>query len=372
MNPMDEDLNRRTALKAAIKRATIESQGRAYALDEISQEQLRQIYQRAHDDIVARIHAAGGSDGIVGLGRLRQLKADLEARIQALGQERNGVLLENLKQASANGTTAFTGVLEAHSLFHIADAAVRQVRSFVDENGLQLSDKLWRLDLNATRKVTDAVQQAVIRGYGASQAVQEFLGRGETVPPELLSKMRAAHAPTVAKAAGAGLLADEGNAYAHAQRVFRTEINRAHGNAYQAAAAQVTGIVGTKFNLSPQHPRRDICDMYASANLYGLGPGVYPHGKSPWPAHPNTLSFETVVFEDEVSAEHRAGKTTPLKWLKDQSYGMQSAVLGGDAKAAALRADHLTTGMIRAPWYSVKAKLEKKGVDVSKLTGQGD
>ncbi len=366
----DEELSRRAALKAAIKRATVEATGRAYALDAISQEQLRRIYQQAHDDIVRSIQQAGGSDGIVRIHKLRQLQSDIDARLKALSGQRDGVLLENLAQGAANGAGPFAEILGAGFASQVADAATRQAHHFVAADGMQLSDRLWRLDHNARTKVGAAVQQAVVKGYSASQAVQEFLARGEAIPPEIAAKTQAAAADTVAEAAGAALLKDPEGAYAHAMRVFRTEINRAHGNAYRAGAEQTPGAIGTQFNLSPRHPRRDICDMYAKANLYGLGPGVYPHGKSPWPAHPNTLSFETIVFEDEVTEAHRQGKETALEWLRGQDHAAQADVLGSDAKAAALRAGHLSTGMIRAPWYSVKAKLDRKGVDTDKLEGQ--
>lgn len=364
---MDEGLNSRQQLKAAIRRASIESQGATMDVDKASRAQLQVIYQRAHDDIQAQISAAGGYDGTVRLQRLRQLLGQVDARLAALSDQRNSLLLENLRTAAGNGAQAFVAALDVGGLHQIADAAVRSTHHFIDTNGLQLSDKLWRLDHNASTKVGEAIQRAVIMGHGASQATQEFLGRGEEVPADIAAKIGVASSSAIAKSAGAALLEDDGNAYAHALRVFRTEINRAHGLAYRAGAERTPGVIGTKFNLSPRHPRPDICDMYASANLYGLGPGVYPHGKSPWPAHPNTFSFETVVFEDEVTEAHRQGKQSALDWLGDQPNGIQEQVLDSRGKAAALRAGHLTSGMIRAPWSSVKTRLEKKGIDVSKL-----
>ena len=57
--------------------------------------------------------------------------------------------------------------------------------------------------------------------------------------------------------------------------------------------------VGLRYCLSPRHPRKDICDTHASADLYGLGAGVYPVDACPWPAHPNTFSYVEVVYSDE-------------------------------------------------------------------------
>ena len=54
--------------------------------------------------------------------------------------------------------------------------------------------------------------------------------------------------------------------------------------------------------LSPRHPRVDICDEHAAADLYGLGQGVYPVDECPWPAHPNTFSYTEAVYRDEIGS----------------------------------------------------------------------
>lgn len=114
------------------------------------------------------------------------------------------------------------------------------------------------------------------------------------------------------------------------------------------------------------------CDMHAHANLYGLGPGIYPFGKSPWPAHPNTLSYTVIVFDDEVSDADRAGRETPIDWLGRQSAARQAAVLGSRAKQAALQAGILKANEIRTPWRVLKAAYAKRGVDVAALTQGGE
>lgn len=94
--------------------------------------------------------------------------------------------------------------------------------------------------------------------------------------------------------------------------------------------------------------------MHASANLYGLGRGIYPFGRSPWPAHPNTLSYQVIVFEDEVTAADREGRESALDWLGAQDAATQVAVLGSRAKRAALVAGVLKAGDIRVPWQDLK------------------
>jgi hypothetical protein len=102
----------------------------------------------------------------------------------------------------------------------------------------------------------------------------------------------------------------QGSALSHARRIFRTELNRAHGTAYQNSIEHTPGVVGTCFLLSPAPPKPDICDLHAAANLHGLGAGVYPPGQNPWPAHPNTLSYVVAVFAEDVSDADKAGRET--------------------------------------------------------------
>jgi len=183
------------------------------------------------------------------------------------------------------------------------------------------------------------------------------------VPASLVKKMNVSQAEKVAQQAKTVLLTGEGSPLANAKRVFRTELNRAHGEAYQAAAFAHPDVVGTRFLLSPNHKKQDICDMHANVNRYGLGRGVYPDGQNPWPAHPNTLSFVEVVFADEVSDSDKEGKESRLLWLKKQGSQVHQAVLGKN-KAIAFRAGHIVKeGDIGRSWKNIKARLKRKGID---------
>jgi hypothetical protein len=88
-----------------------------------------------------------------------------------------------------------------------------------------------------------------------------------------------------------------------------------------------------------------------------LGEGVYPNReKLPWPAHPNTLSFVEIVFKDEISAEDKAGKESPLQALARLTPAQRQGVLGKN-KADVFDAGKLTQGMIRAPWRAVQKRI---------------
>ena len=143
--------------------------------------------------------------------------------------------------------------------------------------------------------------------------------------------------------------------------MLRTEINRAHGEAFMAAGEKTRGFVGWRYLLSPAHPKPDICDLLATQNLHGLGEGVYPsRERTPWPAHPNTLSFLEIVFEDEVSAKDRAGKETELQALQRLAPEIRAGALGV-GKAKYFDAGLLTKGMIRANLGAVEERLTRQG-----------
>ena len=69
-----------------------------------------------------------------------------------------------------------------------------------------------------------------------------------------------------------------------ANRIAQTELARAHqtkkGAEFMADAT--IDVVAVKIN--PMQPKRDICDLHARADLYGLGPGNYPKARAPRPS----------------------------------------------------------------------------------------
>jgi ribosomal protein S21 len=361
--------NPRTARKAAIKRASAVARRDMNKLDADTLAEVGRIYRQAVSDLQGAVNGYAGSDGTVRLEVLQDLLAQAQARLAQLEQMRNQLLNTGLDQATELGIGPFraeSAVLKG-SLSQIADETVRFVTHFVGEDGLQLSDRLWRIDNNARRVVADAIQSAVIQGHSASRAAQDFLSRGLAVPKDVADKLTAAGAQGIGKNIADSILKAEGNPYDAALRVFRTELNRAHGEAYQAAAFAHPDVIGTRFLLSPNHPRHDICDLHAHANVHGLGPGVYPKGKNPWPAHPNTLSYVEVVFDDEVTEADKSGKESRLEWLEKQPFDVQASVLGAEKKAQAFRAGILRENEIATPWRVLKQKYERRGIDTDRL-----
>lgn len=104
---------------------------------------------------------------------------------------------------------------------------------------------------------------------------------------ELLDKVTTARPEVLAKRVEIAVLE---KARYNAERVARTEIARAWGYAQKDEIASDPDAVGVRWVLSSRHKIIDICDFHANADLYGMGPGVYPKDQSPpYPAHPNCI-----------------------------------------------------------------------------------
>jgi hypothetical protein len=357
----------RQQIKASIKRASKTARSRMRVLDSDTLKSLQDAYRQASREISADIEAAAASDGTVRIDVLQQLLRQVNARLDALSNVRGDRLESGIASAASIGTEPFAAAISHGDLVRIGTEAAQYVQHLVAADGLQLSDRVWRIDRHARDVVSNTIQQAVIQGKSASDAAEQFLQRGDRIPPELAAKIGKADALRISKDAGMALMSGEGNPLENAKRLFRTEINRAHGEAYQSAAFEHPDVIGTRFLLSPNHPRTDICDMHAKVNRYGLGPGIYPKDKSPWPAHPNTLSFTEAVFSDEVSEEDKKGKQDRISWLKDQPAAVQEAVLGSRMKRGALEQDLLHESQIATPWKVLKERYQGKGIDVARL-----
>lgn len=356
---------------AAIKRASQQARNAMYELDARGAAELLLIYEQAAAEVRGRLNHIADAGNMIPAHQLQLLLRQIEAVIDTLSKQRDQLLGTAIDQAAMLGIRPFTtpgvlavggsqAVLDSAASSRIHEAAVRFVMEFTQADGLTLSDRLWRLDRGAKEALTRAIGQAVVQGQSAASAAQQFLMRGEAIPAEVAARVARGQLPALTGAVD--LLTNSSNGgYAQAERVMRTEINRAHGEAFMAAGEGTPGFAGWRYLLSPRHPAPDICDLLSSQNLHGLGQGVYPSREAtPWPAHPNTLSFVEMVFADEVNDQDKAGKETSLQALQRLAPEVRAGALG-QTKAAYFDQGLLRTGMIRAPLYAVEQRLERQG-----------
>tara|TARA_B100002003_G_scaffold192293_1_gene181499 strand:- start:5860 stop:6909 length:1050 start_codon:yes stop_codon:yes gene_type:complete len=313
--------------KAIIKRAQKAAINQYFTLDKETLAELRGHYESSLEEIITILAFYGDTLGVIRLQNLQALRRDVERVLSELNLLQTTLLNTGITSAATIGAQPFISYQGAQAALDVSQRTARFVQTFTANDGLQLSDRIWNVNDTNRSRVIRAINQAVIMGQSASEATAALLANGETPPKSMLDKVNKASDSNIGKVLKAQYF-DEDAAYWQARRLFRTEINRAYGMAYQNSLEEDDDIIGTRFRLSPNHPRVDICDMHATVNRYGLGKGVYPKGKNPWPAHPNTLSYVEAVFVDEVSDEDRAGKETRIEWLANQPYHQRIGVLG--------------------------------------------
>ena len=350
----------------AIRRARRRAQNEmARRLREFEAELLL-LYRQAGLQIDAGIRRAETVEGLIDPARARELRQQIDDSIDAVRQQSEGLILQSINGSAALGVQPFEGRQLERAVQEITDEIVRGFREFAAADGLQLSERVWRTTTQARRELQAAVETAIAEGQSASRAAQEFVARGQGVPDDILDKRRRARAVAIAVKSRNAM--DGGKHYRATLQVMRTETIRAHGLAHRAAAAADPDVIGVRYMLSPRHPAPDICDVHANANIYGLGKGVYPPDRSPWPAHPNTFSFEQIKYRDEVEPEERENKFSRVDWLNDQPDSVVEGALGDSpAKLRAFRAGHVGERSITTPWRVLRQRLERQGVNVSRF-----
>lgn len=343
-----------SAKKAIIKRAQALALKEYLTLDLATLATLKEYYEASLEETVALLVFYADSIGIIRLQQLSALRRDIESVLLNLSRLQTELLNASLRESATIGTKPFLSYSGTEAALDISQRTTRFVKQFTGEDGLQLSDRIWIINDNHKNKVIRAINSAVIQGSSASEAAAALITNGEIPPSSLQAKEKNASSDKIGKVLKAQGT-DEDAAYWQARRLFRTEINRAYGMSYQNSLQDDDDVIGTRFVLSPNHPRVDICDMHASVNRFGLGKGVYPKGKNPWPAHPNTLSYVEAVFDDEVSAEDQAGKEDRIQWLSNQPGNIRVGVLGV-YKNNLLQNDQLKETMIKSKVKTLKKR----------------
>lgn len=148
-----------------------------------------------------------------------------------------------------------------------------------------------------------------------------------------------------------------------AERIARTEAARARYDAFIARYGEDEDVVAYQWKLGSRHPAEDICDMYADADLYGLGKGVFPKDAAPVnPAHPHCLCHYAPVYRSELEGKKRSNNVEAggNAWLKKQSLSVQGKILG------VKRREEWKAG--RAGWMEKARNFETEGLKESRLT----
>lgn len=118
----------------------------------------------------------------------------------------------------------------------------------------------------------------------------------------------AKHGTAAAEARAIHTALEERSRY-YAERIARTELARAWADGFYSRTLGDADVIAYQWRLSSNHPVHDICDFHAKADLYGLGPGIYPKNRMPpMPAHPHCRCHLVEVYAGELDGKAQDDK----------------------------------------------------------------
>lgn len=246
---------------------------------------------------------------------LRQLHSSVTLAIQ------QGITLE-WEQANIECDKLVTSVfgkeaLSNPKLIAITDRNKAAMDAFIDrsENGLNLSDRIWKSVQQLRDEMEVAMTVAIGEGQSASQMsrkVREYLNdpdlmfrrfrykdeNGEwkrkwkkRIKDEKTGKYKWIDYDRDNYKTGAGVYKSSAK---NAMRVTRTETNIAYRRADHERWQQMDFVLGQKIQLSKSHPKKDICDKLK---------GIYPKDFVFDGWHPQCFCFVTPILVDEDEME---------------------------------------------------------------------
>jgi hypothetical protein len=236
------------------------------------------------------------------------------------------------------------GVFFDRSISTIVEAANARVY----DDGLNLSQRLWRLDTSNQQAIQAKIAAAAANGQSAmslARELEQHLGADAQMTRWTSDRLRLTRADITAgdmtglitKRQQLDLISQEqpvttrGVAY-NALRLARTELKAIQASASERLFAEQPWVEGQNWTLSPAHPRVDICDANASQNPYPVGAGGIP-------AHPNCLCYWTAgtMSDDRFVGRMRGWLDGTQPWPEMDSYGDHVGFTLADVASGAAR-----------------------------------
>lgn len=248
----------RLAAAATIRRAAAAARRELNAMRAQRVRWLEQQYA-AIADFMRRALRRSASNGTVPISALGALRAQAQTASNLLGSQLETELARAFDEAIRIGG-AGVGAAISDSARAVATARTLDIlRAFVGADGLQLSDRIWRVRDGTRQVIISALNEAITQGWSGIEAAQRLIGQGLAVTPEIRRAMAAAGLDSLNELMTRVLLTGVGNPLHNARRLMQTEINRAYTASYHESLREHPDIAGVRYLLSPRHPRVDIC-----------------------------------------------------------------------------------------------------------------
>ena len=227
----------------------------------------------------------------------------------------------------------------------VAQAITQQLRKSTTyrQTALRIFDGYQKGGLIPTQDLPKFLQEIVAAGRRADIPRAKLLNMLKPVKKEIAKRttagMRAAYTQLVRAVEEQNEKALENAIYVatqertryFAERIARTEMARAYHDGFLARWDANEDCIAYQWRLSGRHTVYDICDLYAKANLYGLGAGIFPKGKVPLiPAHPNCMCSLKPVIRGMLDNEtpHERIEDGGMEYLRSVNPHQRRMLLG--------------------------------------------
>lgn len=265
-------------------------QGHAATLKQVEEVYTRTAAQIAKD--ISRV-----TPGTLRHSHLVALQSALDARARSMSKDVLAAAHQGIWRSSQAASTGvvniasqqLAGVFERKnikSLFAaVNERATLAMLARTRQDGLKISDRVWRTSEVARNNITRIIEDAVARGQDArttARQVQRYLQPGVWTAHKAETRRRLGVSKDVSY---------------EAMRLTRTEMNNAFHEGMIAANYNNPAYTGILWRLSPAHVVPDICTDMARDLSFGV-PGFYPKGLEPVRPHPQCMCAPIPAYED--------------------------------------------------------------------------
>jgi hypothetical protein len=209
-------------------------------------------------------------------------------------------------------------------LFRVPEEAIKVIYDRTYKDGLHLSERIWKLNMNTQRGLSSIIREALAKGVPyddpkVTEQISRFLQparRGVQLKPSVTRKLKD----------GTEFTFRQRPVSYDAARLLRTETMNAFREADLQCAMRNPACYGELWTLSTEHP--DIgceCEEYAEHDE-GLGSGVFSIENVPITPHPQCLCDTSAVtigfneFMDWVD-DYKSGADNKIsQWWNDYGY----------------------------------------------------
>lgn len=329
------------------------------------------VYERTNamaDRASARLIAAGDEDGIIDVLLASQITSEIgehwrefvgdyrrlltAARAIAVELAFASWARQHEWYMSRAARLVEQGPMVAGGMEQVARRTVTDVLAAANQrtysDGLQLSQRIWRMDNESQRGIANIVNAGVANGESATKIaknLEQYLGANRDYPRWTSSRLRLTKAE-IAAGDKRGLIRTaledktpaSGVSY-NALRLARNEIRTAHAMATERIMERQPWVQGARWTLSPAHPVIDICDEMAEGGE--AGDGAYVLGNLPqMPAHVQCLCFwQSVSIPETVFADRmRDWMQTGSGWPEMSDYASELQIPMADIISGAAAA----------------------------------